>query len=122
MIMNDIKNPKDEFEAAIYDNMRAFIKEHGRRLFFKNELVMKAVAANQSDQNKQIQRRPLIDELKFNNMYDKSLAEKKRIWAGEGAEKFKKSDVQEWFKVWDETRLFGARKDIVDHSKKNQMR
>jgi|LauGreDrversion4_2_1035121.scaffolds.fasta_scaffold641348_2 hypothetical protein len=49
MIMNDIKNPKDEFEAAIYDNMRAFIKEHGRRLFFKNELVMKAVAANQSD-------------------------------------------------------------------------
>jgi hypothetical protein len=55
-------------------------------------------------------------------MYDKSLAEKKRIWAGEGGSKFKKSDVQEWFKVWDETRLFVARKDIVDHSKKNQMR
>ena len=102
--------------------MRDFIKEHGRRLFFKNELVMNIVAANASEQNKFIQRRPLIDELKFNNMYDKSLAEKKRIWAGEGTVKFKKSDIQEWFKVWDETRLFGARKDIVDHSKKNLLR
>ncbi len=46
MIMQDIKAPKDEYMAAIYDNMRAFIKEHGRRLFFKNELVMKSVAAN----------------------------------------------------------------------------
>lgn len=90
--------------------MRDFIKEHGRRLFFKNELVMNIVAANASEQNKFIQRRPLIDELKFNNMYDKSLAEKKRIWAGEGNEKFKKSQIQEWFKVWDETQLYRNRK------------
>jgi hypothetical protein len=99
--------------------MRDYIKEHGRRLFFKNELVMKNVSANANEQNKVIQRRPLIDELKFNNMYDKSLAEKKRIWAGEGNEKFKKSEIQEWFKVWDETQLFRAHRDIMDHSKKN---
>ena len=86
------------------------------------EQLLQPKSAEQSEQNKQIQRRPLIDELKFNNMYDKSLAEKKRIWAGEGTVKFKKSDIQEWFKVWDETRLFGARKDIVDHSKKNLLR
>lgn len=50
-------------------------------------------------------------------MYDQSLAEKKRVWIGEEG-KFKRSEVQEWFKVWDETQLFRNRGNVVDHSKK----
>lgn len=85
----------------MYDEMRDFIKKHGRRQFFKYYLTT-AAALSEKNTEKFISKRPLIDDLKFKNMYDQSLAEKKRIWAGEEG-KFKKSEVQEWFKVWDET-------------------
>ena len=101
----------------MFEEMRDFIKKHGRRQFFKYYLSTYAVNAGANEAQKFIQKRPLIDQLKFNNMYDQSLAEKKRIWIGEEG-KFKKSDVQEWFKVWDETQLFNARKAVVDHERK----
>jgi len=101
----------------MFNEMRDFIKKHGRRQFFKYYLSTQAVTTGVNEASKFIQKRPLIDALKFNNMYDQSVAEKKRIWIGEEG-KFKKSEVQEWFKVWDETQLYKARKDVVDHEKK----
>ena len=115
--MEDIKKPKDEIEEALVDKMKDFIKEHGRRQFFKYYLTTQNARGGDAEASKFIQKRPLIDQLKFNNMYDISLAEKKRIWAGEDGN-FKKSEVQEWFKVWDETQLYKARGQVVDHSKK----
>lgn len=116
-IMKEIKNPRDQVEAAMFNEMRDFIKKHGRRQFFKYYLSAQAVTTGQNEAQKFIQKRPLIDQLKFNNMYDQSLAEKKRIWVGEEG-KFKKSDVQEWFKVWDETQLYKNRNEVINHDKK----
>lgn len=116
MIMKEIQKPKDEIEQALFNDMKDFIKKHGRRQFFKYYLSTQAGAAT-NDATKFIQKRPLIDNLKFGNMYDLSLAEKKRIWIGEEG-RFKKSEVQEWFKVWDETRLYHNRGQVVDNSKK----
>lgn len=115
--MQEIQNPKDEIENQMFQEMKDFIKKHGRRQFFKYYLSTHGAMANNNDAAKFIQKRPLIDQLKFGNMYDLSLAEKKRIWIGEEG-KFKKSEVQEWFKVWDETRLYHNRNQVVDHSKK----
>jgi hypothetical protein len=111
--MKEIKKPKDEIEAAIFEKMEEFIKKRGRRQFFKYYLATNhAAQAAENEAAKYIQKRPLIDALKFNNMYDQSLAEKKRIWMGaEG--NFKKSDIQDWFKVWDETRLFHNRGQVA---------
>ena len=117
MIMKQIKRPEDEVEGALFDEMRDFIKKHGRRQFFKYYLSNYGATGGISDAQKFIQKRPLIDSLKFNNMYDKSLAEKKRVWQGDVGP-FKKSEVQEWFKVWDETQLFKNRNKVVDHSQK----
>lgn len=116
-IMKEVKNPRDQVEGAMFEEMRDFIKKHGRRQFFKYYLSTYAVTTGVNEASKFIQKRPLIDQLKFNNMYDQSLAEKKRIWVGQEGN-FKKSDVQEWFKVWDETQLFNARKQVVDHDRK----
>ena len=116
-IMEDIRKPKDEIEQAIFEKMNDFVMKKGRRQFFKYYLVTNDTQAAANQVDKYIQKRPLIESLKFNNMYDKSLAEKKRIWKGEQGT-FKKSYVQDWFKVWDETRLFQNRNQVIDPNKK----
>lgn len=45
-------------------------------------------------------------------MHNKSLAEKKRLWKGKKGGKFKATDLQKWFKVYEETKLFDIRKHI----------
>ena len=115
--MKEIKQPKDEIEGAMYEEMRDFIKKHGQRQFFKYYLSTAGAGADENSAQKFILKRPLIDQMKFNNMYDQSVAEKKRIWQGEEG-RFKKGEMQEWFKVWDETRLYNARHQVLDKSKK----
>lgn len=111
-IMDAIKQPRDEIEEAIYEKMNDYVKEKGRRQFFKYYLVTNDQVQHENVQDKFINKRPLIDPLKFNNMAMQSLAEKKRIWQGDGG-LFKKSQVQEWYKIWDETKLFKDRKEVL---------
>jgi hypothetical protein len=54
----------------MYDEMRAFIKEHGKRQFFKYYLSTAGAGADENSAQKFILKRPLIDQMKFNNMYD----------------------------------------------------
>ena len=68
--MKEIKNPRDQVESAMFNEMRDFIKKHGRRQFFKYYLSAQAVTTGQNEAQKFIQKRPLIDQLKFSNMYD----------------------------------------------------
>jgi hypothetical protein len=50
--------------------------------------------------------------MKFNNMENKSKAEKKRIWKGHGG-LYKKKDLNEWFKLYDETKLYEISKTLA---------
>ena len=116
--MDAIKKPVDEIEEAIYEKMNDFVKDKGRRQFNKYYLVTSDAASSGNEKDKLILKRPLIDPLKFNNMAMQSLAEKKRIWQGENG-LLKKSQVQEWYKIWDETKLFRDRKDVLVANKRN---
>jgi hypothetical protein len=49
--------------------------------------------------------------MKFKNMTNKSLAESKRIWKGDKG-RYAPKDLAKWFKLYDETQLFEARKLI----------
>ncbi len=57
---------------------------------------------------------PLIDEMKFDNMNILSVAEKKRFWKGKKG-KFKIKELNKWYKVYDETKLYEARIHINRH-------
>lgn len=68
-VMKEIKEPKCEIVGAMYEEMRAFIKKHGKRMFFKFYLTT-AAGENNLIKEKFLVKRPLIDDLKFKNMYD----------------------------------------------------
>ena len=56
--------------------------------------------------------------MKFDNMTMNSVAEKKRMWKGKRGH-FKDKELIKWFKVYDETKLFEARKNIEKSKHKN---
>jgi hypothetical protein len=101
--LRDLDRPQNDVEAEVNKNIKEQIKIN--RLNYLQEKM-------QNKKNKKdllvIKKLPLIDKLKFDNMKNKSVAEKKRLWKGDKG-KFKKKDLGKWFKLYDETKLFEAR-------------
>ena len=100
----EIDKPQNEIEEIVFKNIKKHIREirrnHQEEKYFKKSQYQK------------LKKLPLIDDMKFDNMEVRSLAEKKRYWFGKKLGPFKIKDVSKWFKVYEETRLWEARQDI----------
>ncbi len=85
----DAKNykPNDEIEALLIDK-------------YKKEARKIKIASKEDNKGYYIRRQALIDKVLLkNDNAMKSLAEKKRLWGGEGGT-YAKKDLAKWYKVY----------------------
>lgn len=99
--IRDLRLPEDEIESDLNKKVLSDLKQFWR----KKQLKQK------KEKVKLIKKLPLIDDMKFENMENKSLAEKKRRWKGKKG-RFNPKELSKWFKIYDETQLLEARKTI----------
>ena len=104
--LRSLENPNDEIEAEIFKDM-------------KERLIQKMAQSKQNlvlinpvtEVKRVVKKLPLIDKMRFDNGNFRSLAESKKRWKGRKG-KFKKKDLAQWFKVYDETKLWEIRQEI----------
>lgn len=110
--LRDLDRAQNDVEAEVNKHIKEQLK-FNRLLYLQEKFNI-----NPKGETVVVKKLPLIDKLKFDNMKFKSLAEKKRLWKGEGG-RFKKKDLSKWHKLYDETKLYDARKTIKKNLNEN---
>lgn len=99
---------------------KRLVDEIERLLIEKHSMKLKKLAQiDEKEAVETISQQALVDNIVMENKnYTKSLALKKRRWTGdEGA--FEKKDLQEWFKVFNQTQLNKTKKRLKKLQKEN---
>lgn len=98
--IKELEHPINEVEEEVNKHIKYDMKKAKR-----NQVLQK------QEEFKRVKKLPLIDDMKFKYIQDKSLAENKIAWKGKKG-KFQAKDLIKWFKLFDETKLYHARKYI----------
>lgn len=107
--IKELENPLNEVEEAVNKQIKQEIRRAKR-----NQVVQK------QEEFKRVKKLPLIDDMKFKYITNKSLAENKLVWKGKKKGKFPAKELIKWFKVFDETKLYNAREYIGSRVQEGQ--
>lgn len=99
--IKELRNPTNEIEEELNKKVMSDMKQYWRKKQQKQK----------KEKVKIIKKLPLIDDMKFENMNNKSVAENKRRWKGKRGI-FNVRELAKWFKIYDETQLLNAKNTL----------